>query len=56
MNTVLFDKERDLTWKNNVVIFFKGDLFQKDFSIVFNKNNQKIYIPINNIKELYGFY
>lgn len=36
-------------------IFSKGDLFQKDFSIVFNKNNQKIYIPINNIKELYVF-
>ena len=36
-------------------IFSEGDLFQKDFSIVFRKNDKNIYLPIRNIKELYLF-
>lgn len=36
-------------------IFSTGELFQKDFSIVFRKQDGSIYLPIKNIRELYCF-
>jgi len=36
-------------------IFSTGDLYQKDFSIVFRKEEGSIYLPIKNIRELYCF-
>lgn len=36
-------------------IFSTGDLFQKDFSIVFRKEDGNFYIPIKDTRELYCF-
>ena len=36
-------------------IFSNGELFQKDFSIVFRKQDANIYLPIKDTRELYCF-
>ena len=36
-------------------IFSTGDLFQRDFSIVFHKQDGNIYLPIKDTRELYCF-
>jgi len=36
-------------------IFSTGDLFQKDFSIVFRKEDGNFYLPIKDTRELYCF-
>lgn len=40
---------------NTRYIFSTGELFQKDFSIVFNKQEGSLYLPIKDTRELYCF-